>query len=134
MTGASSWEEALLTAYNVRDILRHYYPGQRFRVVAYEVQNIVAHVEITGKKLDLDAFYRDHEEESTYQRSMFPGLIYRPMGSPVVLLCFTSGRIVITGGKSTDHIFEGWEKLAPVVMRYTLWADKNPQHSTVNTH
>lgn len=121
VTGAGSWDEALLTAYNVRDILADMHPGQSFRITSYEVQNIVAHVELElkqGQTLDLDAFYKDHSEESTYQRSMFPGLIYRPLHAPVVLLCFTSARIVITGGKSVDQIHDGWAQLAPVVTRY----------------
>jgi len=71
-----------------------------------------------GQTMELDAFYRDHCEECTYQRSMFPGLIYRPLRASVVLLCFSSAKIVITGGKSVDQIFSEWEKLRPVVMRY----------------
>jgi transcription initiation factor TFIID TATA-box-binding protein len=123
VTGASSWEEALLTAFHVKDILLDAHPGQTFRITAYDVQNIVAHVEVPlpagpGAALDLEAFYRDHFEECTYQRSMFPGLIYRPRHVGVVLLCFTSARIVITGGKSVDQIMDGWRELMPVVMRY----------------
>ena len=51
----------------------------------------------------------------TYQRKMFPGLIYRPESSPVVLLCFFSGKIVITGGKTMDDVFSGWRQLWPVL-------------------
>ena len=51
----------------------------------------------------------------TYQRRMFPGLIYRPEASPVVLLCFYSGKIVITGGRTLGDIFEGWTRLWPIV-------------------
>ena len=83
----------------------------------------VAHVELAfekGQTLDLEAFYRDHFEESTYQRSMFPGLIDHPLHAPVVLLCFTSAKIVITGGKSVDQIHDGWAQLAPVVTRYLV--------------
>lgn len=140
VTGAGSWEEALYTAYHVRDILKETHPGQSFEIVAYDVQNIVAHAEM-GKGLfppgggdgssttsppssslpavmDLDAFYRDHFEECTYQRSMFPGLIYRPLSASVVLLCFSSAKVVITGGKSANQIFSEWERLVPVVARY----------------
>ena len=46
---------------------------------------------------------------------MFPGLIYRPESSPVVLLCFYSGKIVITGGKTLTDIYEGWTRLWPIV-------------------
>jgi transcription initiation factor TFIID TATA-box-binding protein len=123
VTGASSWEQALLTAYHVRDILIETYAGQTFEITAYDVQNIVAHVEIPlekGEALDLDAFYADHFQECTYQRSMFPGLIYRPLHVSVVLLCFSSARIVITGGKSVEQIFSGWERFGPIVRRYVV--------------
>ena len=50
-----------------------------------------------------------------YLKTMFPGLIYRPESCPVVLLCFYSGKIVITGGKTTQDVFEGWKKLWPTV-------------------
>lgn len=77
--------------------------------------------------------------ECTYQKNMFPGLIYRGTDSPIVLLCFYSGRIVLTGGKPSpppfprclpsDHgracagkavsdISGGWERLWPIVQRF----------------
>lgn len=126
VTGAASWEEALYTAYHVCALLRRTLPGQRFEIVAYDVQNIVAHAEMAraappgcaSVSMDLNAFYRDNFEECTYQRSMFPGLIYRPLRASVVLLCFASAKVVITGGKSAAQIFSEWERLAPVVARY----------------
>ena len=127
VTGASSWEQGLLTAHHVCDLLRRAHPGQTFRLVAYDVQNIVAHVELPiegpNGRLDLDALYRDYGEVCTFQRSMFPGLVFRPLDAPVVLLCFLSGRIVITGGKSADQIMDGWAMLRPIVSRYLVRSD-----------
>lgn len=123
VTGASSWNEGLLTAYCIRDILRRTYRGQTFRIVSYEVQNIVAHVDIPlepGQTLDLDRFYADNAKEVTYQRNMFPGLIFRAVDNRIVLLCFTSGKIVVTGGKSVKHIFAGWKQLWPRVKQYVM--------------
>lgn len=34
-----------------------------------------------------------------YRRYLFPGLVYRPPNSPVVVLCFSSGKCVVTGGE-----------------------------------
>jgi len=121
VTGASSWDEGLLTAYCIRDILRRICTGQTFRIISYEVQNIVAHVDIPlreGQSLDLDRFYAENAKEVTYQRNMFPGLIFRALDNTIVLLCFTSGKIVVTGGKSTDHIYKGWSQLWPRVQYY----------------
>lgn len=62
--------------------------------------------------------YEELNSLCTYQKTMFPGLIYRPMNSPVVLLCFTSGKIVITGGKTIDDVVMGWTVLWCVVKRF----------------
>jgi len=123
VTGASSWNEGLLTAYCIRDILRSTYRDQSFHIVSYEVQNIVAHVDIPlepGQTLDLERFYADNAKEVTYQRNMFPGLIFRAVDNPIVLLCFTSGKVVVTGGKSVQHIFAGWKQLWPRVKQYVV--------------
>lgn len=123
VTGASSWDEALLTAYCIRDILRENFYGQEFHIVNYQIQNVVAHVELKlekGQTLDLHSIYRDHGNISTYQPNMFPGLIFRPKPSPVVLLCFTSGKFVITGGRCIDDIHRGWAQLWPMLQRYVV--------------
>lgn len=65
--------------------------------------------------LDLDAMYTRLNLHCTYQKNMFPGLIYRPHSSPVVLLCFYSGKIVITGGRTVRDVNEGWRRLWPTV-------------------
>lgn len=81
-------------------------------------QNIVAHVEVPvgeGGSLDLEAMYARLNLHCMYQKNMFPGLIYRPHASPVVLLCFFSGKIVITGGKTERDVAEGWRRLWPTL-------------------
>jgi transcription initiation factor TFIID TATA-box-binding protein len=121
VTGASSWDEGLLTAYCIRDILRHHCKGQSFRIISYDVQNIVAHVDIPleiGQTLDLERIYSENAKEVTYQRNMFPGLIFRALDNSIVLLCFTSGKVVVTGGKSVGHIFQGWKHLWPRIRPY----------------
>ena len=96
-------------------------PGERFWLQGCSIQNMVGHVElplVTGARLDLQAMYSQLALNCTYQRKMFPGLIYRPEASPVVLLCFYSGKVVITGGKTLSDIYDGWNRLWPTVKRF----------------
>lgn len=66
---------------------------------AHNIQNIVSNVKLPNVScIDLDAIYRDYSTNCTYQSCIFPGLIFRPDDSPVVLLIFNSSRIVVTGG------------------------------------
>lgn len=120
VTGGKHWYDCVLCSLTVTEILRKCLAGQEFRLVSCDVQNIVAHVEIplNGGKLNLEAMYHQLNLYSTYQKSMFPGLIYRPQSSPVVLLCFDSGKIVITGGKTLSDIHCGWGLLWPTVKSF----------------
>ena len=92
------------------------------------MQNIVAHVEVPvgGGCLDLEAMYTRLNLHCTYQKNMFPGLIYRPHASPVVLLCFFSGKIVITGGRTERDVAEGWRRLWPTVKVFVKASEDLP--------
>lgn len=41
-------------------------------------------------------------ESTEYEPEQFPGLVYRPSESPCVLLVFSTGKVVITGGKQLE--------------------------------
>jgi len=120
LTGCRSYMQCVLAAHEVVRLLRSASPGYFFRLRNVKIQNIVGNVDLRlGKQgLDLERFHADHSIFSTYQRNMFPGLIFRPDNSPVVLLIFSSGKIVITGGKSVCDVTDGWIVLWPVVQRY----------------
>ena len=92
-------------------ILRDAFPAREFRLVNCDVQNIVAHVELPFWEkgmLDLQSMYGKFELHCLYQRSMFPGLVWHAQASRVVLLCFYSSKVVITWGKTTQNVYEGW--------------------------
>mmetsp|Transcript_50747 Transcript_50747/g.133044 ORF Transcript_50747/g.133044 Transcript_50747/m.133044 type:complete len:88 (+) Transcript_50747:629-892(+) len=80
---------------------------------------MVGHVDLNLNRseqiLDIVSFYAKMEADCMYQPNLFPGLVYRPPNSPVVILMFFSGRIVITGAKSVDDVFNGWKALWPTV-------------------
>lgn len=121
ITGGTSWYECLLAAKYVCRLLRKIFPTKHFWVTSCDIQNIVGKSAIPmqdGFFLDIKKMYEDMNEMCTYQRTMFPGLIYRPEKSPVVILCFTSGRIVITGGKTPNDVHMGWKRLWPTVQKY----------------
>jgi transcription initiation factor TFIID TATA-box-binding protein len=118
VTGGRDWYECVLAGLIVTRILRDVFPTKQFILSDCEIQNIVAHVELPmGEKgiLDLQSMYGKLGLNCMYQKTMFPGLVFRANNSPVVLLCFYSGKIVITGGKTTQDVTDGWRKLWPTV-------------------
>lgn len=128
VTGGKTWYESILSCLFLKKILQKYLVGHDFFLKSCDIQNIVAHVEVICDAdkhfLDLDSMYSKLNLQCTYQKQMFPGLIFRPYASPVVLLCFYSGKIVITGGKSQTDVFEGWKRLWPTIRVFVTCKDK----------
>ena len=50
-------------------------------------------------------------ENVEYEPEQFPGLVYRLNNSNVVILLFSTGKIVITGGKEYSEIIKGVENI-----------------------
>ena len=123
VTGGRTWYESVYSSLYIAKLLSDCMPGERFELVQCDIQNVVAHVELdvgVGGMLDIQAMYARHGINCTYKKKMFPGLIYRPDESPVVLLCFYSGKIVITGGKNMSDIYCGWNRLWPTVAAFVV--------------
>jgi transcription initiation factor TFIID TATA-box-binding protein len=135
VTGCRTWYECVYASLFVARILEECIPGHSFKLCACDVQNMVAHVEIpvNGGCLDLHGMYARMSLNCTYQRKMFPGLIYRPEASPVVLLCFFSGKIVITGGKTMEDVFAGWKRLWPTLQAFVLPKPPPAQQAIANS-
>ena len=124
LTGCKSYVECIDCALQVVALMRENMPSVSSTLHSVKVQNMVGNVVLNlGQhpvryKLRLDDMHRENNIYCTYQRKMFPGLIYRPDKSPIVLLLFQSGKIVVTGGKSVHDMQQGWVQLCGFVMRY----------------
>lgn len=69
--------------------------------ISYEIQNIVFLHDL-GSEIDLaEAVICLGMNQTEYEPEQFPGVIYRPDDFGVVMLIFTSGKVIITG--STDE-------------------------------
>lgn len=118
VTGGKTWYESIYCCMYLRNFLQKHLVGTDVRLSSCDIQNIVAHVEVIQDDnyfLDIDAMYVSLNVQCTFQKTMFPGLIYRPQSSPIVLLCFYSGKIVITGGKCLQDVNDGWPRMWPLI-------------------
>jgi len=50
-----------------------------------------------------------------YDPELFPGLIFRMDTPKVVLLIFASGKIVLTGAKEREQIYDAYKKILPLL-------------------
>jgi transcription initiation factor TFIID TATA-box-binding protein len=76
-----------------------------------DIQNVVGMADL-GSVLNLNAIAIGLGLENTeYEPEQFPGLVYRIEDLPTVGLLFGSGKVVVTGGKTTDDIRAGVEHI-----------------------
>jgi transcription initiation factor TFIID TATA-box-binding protein len=83
------------------------------------IQNIVASANLQHK-VDLETA-ADLLDNVMYEPEQFPGLIYRMKVPKTVLLVFTSGKIVCTGGKSEEIVHESVNNLYELLDDYDLF-------------
>nr|QNO54035.1 TATA-box-binding protein 2 [Methanosarcinales archaeon ANME-1 ERB6] len=77
----------------------------------FRVQNIVASASV-GRELNLGAIVVGLELEGMeYEPEVFPGLVYRIKEPKSAILIFSSGRLVITGGKTIEDCEKSVEVL-----------------------
>jgi transcription initiation factor TFIID TATA-box-binding protein len=82
------------------------------------IQNMVASANLHGA-IDLETA-ADILENVMYEPEQFPGLIYRMAEPKTVLLLFASGKLVCTGAKSEEMVYESIVKIYGVLEDYDL--------------
>ncbi len=77
--------------------------------VEITVQNMVASASVGGRiDLEKTVYALQH---TMYEPEQFPGLIYRMTKPKVVILLFASGKLVCTGAKKQEDVYEAVSKL-----------------------
>jgi len=82
------------------------------------IQNMVASANLHGS-IDLETA-ADILDNVMYEPEQFPGLIYRMSDPKTVLLLFASGKLVCTGAKSEEMVYESVGKIYAVLKDYDL--------------
>ena len=83
-----------------------------------KIENIVTTVTL-DQTLDLNAIARS-VPNIEYDPEEFPGLIFRLDKPRLTALVFNSGKMVVTGAKSTDQLIKGFKKIIRTFVRYGI--------------
>ena len=83
------------------------------------IQNMVASANLHGS-IDLETA-ADVLDNVMYEPEQFPGLIYRMQDPKTVLLLFASGKLVCTGAKSEEMVYESVSNIYEVLDDYDLF-------------
>lgn len=114
-TGAKSEVEVYKAVRSIVKLLKQYGIDIRNEPII-EIQNIVASANLrAGVDLEKAAFML---ENAMYEPEQFPGLIYRMREPKVVLLIFSSGKVVCTGAKKEEEVREAVMKVYNTLKEY----------------
>uniref|UniRef100_A0A914Z3C0 TATA-box-binding protein n=1 Tax=Panagrolaimus superbus TaxID=310955 RepID=A0A914Z3C0_9BILA len=112
VTGAKSEDASRLAARKYARIIQKL--GFSVHFSDFKIQNLVGSVDVHFA-IQLEGLCITHNQFSSYEPELFPGLIYRMVKPRVVILIFVSGKIVITGAKTREEIGEAFEQIYPIV-------------------
>ncbi len=118
-TGAKTVEDVEKSVYGMMDLLRQ----AGFDVVdkpEINVQNIVASGDLHGKLDLIETAVALGLENVEYEPEIFPGMVYRRPDLGVVLLLFSSGRIVCTGAKKPEQAFDAVSRIREEMVNKSL--------------
>ncbi|BGP18576.1 hypothetical protein JCM10213_003036 [Rhodosporidiobolus nylandii] len=112
VTGAKSEDDSRLAARKYARIIQKL--GFDTKFTDFKIQNIVGSCDCKFP-IRLEGLAFSHGHFSSYEPELFPGLIYRMVKPKVVLLIFVSGKIVLTGAKFREEIYQAFAQIYPVL-------------------
>lgn len=116
VTGAKSEKESSRASRKYAKIV--YKLGyDKAKFTEFTVQNIVASCDVHFP-VRLEGLAHAHNNFCSYEPELFPGLIYRMMKPKIVLLIFVSGKVVLTGAKVRQEIYDAFDNIYPVLQLF----------------
>ncbi|ETN41441.1 TATA-box-binding protein [Cyphellophora europaea CBS 101466] len=112
VTGAKSEDDSKLASRKYARIIQKL--GFNAKFTDFKIQNIVGSCDIKFP-IRLEGLASKHHNFSSYEPELFPGLIYRMIKPKIVLLIFVSGKIVLTGAKVREEIYQAFELIYPTL-------------------
>ncbi|XP_026554212.1 TATA box-binding protein-like protein 2 [Pseudonaja textilis] len=111
-TGAKSEEQSRLAARKYARVVQKL--GFPAKFLDFKIQNMVGSCDVKFP-IRLEGLVLTHQQFSSYEPELFPGLIYRMVKPRIVLLIFVSGKVVLTGAKDRSEIYEAFENIYPIL-------------------
>ncbi|XP_068947860.1 TATA box-binding protein-like 2 [Petaurus breviceps papuanus] len=114
-TGAKSEELSRLAARKFARVVQKL--GFPARFLDFKIQNIVGTCDMKFP-IRLETLALRHQQFSSYEPELFPGLVYRMVNPKIVFLIFVSGKVVLTGAKERSEIYEAFENIYPILKAF----------------
>ena len=117
VTGAKSKEKSKIAARKFARVVQKI--GYDVKFKEFRIRNMVASVDMTfGINITALSLDPGHGTFASYEPEIFPGLVYHMVVPSVVLLIFTTGKVVITGAKCESDICIARNNIVPVIRQF----------------
>ncbi|OQR74905.1 TATA-box-binding protein isoform X1-like [Tropilaelaps mercedesae] len=117
VTGTRSEDLSRLAARKFARILQRI--GFQARFEEFRVRNVVASC-CVGFQLNIEGLFLSHNNFCTYEPELFPALIYQMFRPQIILLIFSSGKVVLTGTKNWSDICAAFKSIYPVLQGFRV--------------
>lgn len=92
-------------------------PYLQAKFLDFKIQNMVGSCDVKFP-IRLEGLVLTHGRFSSYEPELFPGLIYRMVKPRIVLLIFVSGKVVLTGAKVRQEIYDAFDNIYPILKSF----------------
>lgn len=114
-TGAKSEDDSRLAARKYARVVQKL--GFPAKFLDFKIQNMVGSCDVKFP-IRLEGLVLTHGQFSSYEPELFPGLIYRMVKPRIVLLIFVSGKVVLTGAKVRQEIYDAFNNIYPILKSF----------------
>jgi len=114
-TGAKTEKDSKLSARKFARIIQKLGFITNFK--DFKIQNIAASCDVKFR-IHLEGLALTHSKFASYEPELCPGLVYRMVKPRVVLLIFISGKVVFTGAKVREEIYEAFDNIYPILKNF----------------
>eukprot|EP00995_Heteronema_vittatum_P008961 NODE_423_length_1391_cov_274.198212_g310_i0.p1 GENE.NODE_423_length_1391_cov_274.198212_g310_i0~~NODE_423_length_1391_cov_274.198212_g310_i0.p1 ORF type:complete len:268 (-),score=72.66 NODE_423_length_1391_cov_274.198212_g310_i0:479-1282(-) len=130
-SGAKTISDSRLGTQKCTRILQHL--GYAVKIADFRVINMVALIDLKFS-IQLQELHRQNSSLSSYETERFPAVFFKLDSPKLVTMVFSSGRVMLTGGKSHEDLAAGARRMAalcePLRPRYDLDPDGDPVSTT----
>nr|Q9NHP5.1 RecName: Full=TATA-box-binding protein; AltName: Full=TATA sequence-binding protein; AltName: Full=TATA-binding factor; AltName: Full=TATA-box factor; AltName: Full=Transcription initiation factor TFIID TBP subunit [Drosophila virilis]AAF71711.1 TATA box-binding protein [Drosophila virilis] len=114
-TGAKGEDDSRLAARKYARIIQKL--GFRAKFLDLKIQNMVGLCDVKFP-IRLEGLVLTHCNFSRYEPELFPGLIYRMVRPRIVLLLPAPGKVVLTGAKVRQEIYDAFDKIFSILKKF----------------
>ena len=117
-TGAKGEDESRIAARKFARIIQKL--GFPVKFTNFKIQNMVGSCNLNFK-ISLKKVFNENRLSTHYEAELFPGLVYKLKNPKLVVLVFSSGKLVITGAKQRTNIYNGFDYIYPKFLKCIIY-------------